>query len=236
MSSLPTSAAYGEATVHDGDHTAVPGNAAHARGDLRRGMPALFSSHKDRPWHRSHDASLTPGPTIIDNGLRQLSQAANKSRLWLVIAAAAALFPGRSRRAALRGIGSLAVTSAVANGLLKPLIRRRRPDAERTPLIRRLKREPITTSFPSGHAASAAAFTTGVAMESLTLGAAMAPLAGAVAYSRVHVGVHHVSDVLAGAALGAGFAVAGHRWWPVHPRTPSRVRVTSSAPPACRCR
>ncbi|NDL59179.1 bifunctional phosphatase PAP2/diacylglycerol kinase family protein [Phytoactinopolyspora mesophila] len=171
-----------------------------------------------------------PVPSLLDQGVRQLSQAANKGRLWLAIAGVAACFPGRPRRAAIRGVATLAVTSAVANGLFKPLIRRRRPDAELTPVIRRLKREPVTTSFPSGHAASAAAFATGVAMENAALGAAVAPLAGAVAYSRVHVGVHHVSDVVAGATLGAGIALAGRRWWPVLPRTPWGVHPSSSAP------
>lgn len=169
-------------------------------------------------------------PTHLDTALRRLSQSANKGRLWLAIGAAGALVPGQTRRAAVRGIAALAVTSAVANGVLKPLIRRRRPDAELTPIIRRLKRTPVTTSFPSGHAASAAAFATGVAMENAALGAAVAPLAGAVAFSRIHVGVHHASDVVAGAALGAGVALAGLRWWPAHPGVPARIRETSAAP------
>ncbi|MFC7471818.1 phosphatase PAP2 family protein [Actinomadura keratinilytica] len=106
-------------------------------------------------------------------------------------------------------------------------MRRQRPGLESVPLIRQLKRQPITSSFPSGHAASAAAFATGVAMESRGLGAAVAPLAAAVAVSRVHTGAHYPGDVLAGAALGAGaaFAVRGlvptrdqlprpaARWW-----------------------
>ncbi|WP_037664717.1 phosphatase PAP2 family protein, partial [Streptomyces aurantiacus] len=83
-----------------------------------------------------------------------------------------------------------------------------RPGLETVPLVRRLKRQPVTTSFPSGHSASAAAFAAGVALESPRLGAAVAPLAGAVALSRVYTGVHFPSDVLAGAALGAGAALA----------------------------
>ncbi|NED93835.1 phosphatase PAP2 family protein [Phytoactinopolyspora alkaliphila] len=172
----------------------------------------------------------TPGPRQLDTAMRGLSQAANKGRLWLAIAAVGVLVPGQTRRAACRGIATLTVTSAVANGVLKPLIRRRRPDAELTPAIRRLTREPVTTSFPSGHAASAAAFATGVAMENTALGAAVTPLAAAVAYSRVHVGVHHVGDVVAGAVLGAGVALAGRRWWPVHPRIPARIRHGAPAP------
>ncbi len=78
-------------------------------------------------------------------------------------------------------------------------------------MSKQLKRQPITTSFPSGHAASAAAFATGVALESPAWGAVVAPIAVSVAASRVYTGVHFPSDVLAGAALGAcaAFAVRG---------------------------
>lgn len=167
---------------------------------------------------------------VIDTAMRRLSQSANKGRLWLGLAAAGALVPGTTRRAALRGAASLAATSAVTNAAVKPLIRRRRPDIELIPALRRLRKQPGSTSFPSGHAASAAAFTTGVALESPVLGAAIVPLAAAVAYSRVHVGVHHVSDVVAGAALGAGIAMAARRWWPIPAETPARTWDQHAAP------
>jgi undecaprenyl-diphosphatase len=61
---------------------------------------------------------------------------------------------------------------------------------------------PFTTSFPSGHAASAAAFTTAVALELPATAIPLAPLAFAVAASRVVIGVHYPSDVIAGVALG----------------------------------
>ena len=83
---------------------------------------------------------------------------------------------------------------------------------------------PTSSSFPSGHAASAAAFTTAVTMESPVLGAATAPLAAAVAFSRVRSGAHFPSDVLVGALLGAGVSFATRRWWPVRPAVPARAR------------
>ena len=43
-------------------------------------------------------------------------------------------------------------------------------------------------------------------------------LAGVVATSRVHVKVHHASDVLAGAAIGIAYAQVAQRIWPVRPR------------------
>jgi undecaprenyl-diphosphatase len=105
--------------------------------------------------------------------------------------------------------------------VVKPLVRRQRPDITLTPIYRRLTRQPWTTSFPSGHAASAAAFTTGAGIECPPAGAALAPLAAAVGYSRVHVGVHHTSDVIIGAAIGGSVAVVTQWWWPARPARPA---------------
>jgi undecaprenyl-diphosphatase len=165
----------------------------------------------------------------VDEGLRRLTRSANKGRLWFAIAALGALVPGPTRRAALRGVGALAATSFLVNTVLKPIARRKRPLIERTPVVRRLKRTPWTTSFPSGHAASAAAFAAGAALEHPASAAVLAPLAAAVGYSRVRVGVHHVSDVVAGAALGVGVAMATRYWWPVAPAEPI-LREHASAP------
>ncbi len=98
------------------------------------------------------------------------------------------------------------------------------------PLVRQLKRQPITTSFPSGHAASAAAFATGVALESRGLGAVVAPIAFSVAMSRVYTGVHFPSDVLAGAALGAGAAFAVRGLVPTRDQAVPPARPHTSAP------
>ena len=72
----------------------------------------------------------------------------------------------------------------------------RRPDAARpaADAAWRLR----TTSFPSGHAASAAAFATGVALEVPALAVPVGGLAAAVGASRAISRVHYPSDVLAG--------------------------------------
>jgi undecaprenyl-diphosphatase len=61
---------------------------------------------------------------------------------------------------------------------------------------------PSSTSFPSGHSASAAAFATSVGdmLPALRLPLRMA--AAAVMFSRVYTGVHYPGDVIAGAAAG----------------------------------
>lgn len=62
------------------------------------------------------------------------------------------------------------------------------------------------------------------------LGAALAPAALGVAYSRVHTGAHWPSDVLFGSALGAGAALVTRHWWPVRPPIPQTSRAWTSAP------
>lgn len=159
--------------------------------------------------------------------LPRLSRAANHGVLWFAAAASlAATRSPRARRAAARGVASLALASATINTFGKRTVRRPRPVLDPVPVVRRLKRQPITTSFPSGHAASAAAFATGVALESRGWGATVAPLAAAVALSRVYTGVHFPSDVLAGAALGAGAAFT------VRGLVPTRDQLPAALPQA----
>ena len=161
--------------------------------------------------------SIAPVPRPIDHALRYLSMSANHGRLWMGMAAGLALTGKRGRRAAIRGLLTLGASSFVSNVVVKPVVGRRRPDIERTAFGRRVDKAPWTSSFPSGHAASAAAFATGASIELPAASALLVPLAAAVAYSRVHVGVHHRSDVWAGAAIGVGMGVLGKGLWPVKP-------------------
>ncbi|NJQ17936.1 bifunctional phosphatase PAP2/diacylglycerol kinase family protein [Streptomyces bohaiensis] len=169
-----------------------------------------------------------------DRVLPRLSRSANHGLLWFGAAAAMAAtgLGGRrtARRAALRGTASLAVASATVNVLAKRAVRRRRPVLTDVPVIRQLNRAPFTTSFPSGHAASAAAFTTGVALVSPKWGAALAPVAASVAFSRVYTGVHYPGDVVAGAAIGVGAAFLVRRLLPSDHLEPPAVRTAVKAP------
>lgn len=168
--------------------------------------------------------------TPLDGGLRRLSEAADHGKLWLGVGLALGLKKGAPRRAAVRGVGSLLVSSALVNVVLKPVFGRVRPDAAGITGGRALDRRLDTLSFPSGHSASAAAFATGVALESPLAGALVAPVALGVGYSRVHVGVHYPGDVVAGMAVGAAVAAATQHWWRVRPTTPAQVRTTERAP------
>ena len=165
--------------------------------------------------------------SAADDGLRYLARAADHSILWLGLAAVLASRGGASRRAAVRGAGAIAGVSVLTNVSAKWLVRRRRPAITTVASHRRVIKQPTSSSFPSGHAASAAAFTTAVALESPQSAAVLAPLASAVAYSRVHTGVHWPSDVAAGAALGASVGLATKRWWAARPVVPARTRYNA---------
>ena len=153
--------------------------------------------------------AATPSPAL-DRDLSRLSRAADRSVLWMAIAAGLAVAGGASgRRAAAAGMGSVAVTSALANAGLKHLHGRPRPDAVAAGIgAGRAVRMPRSASFPSGHAASAFAFATAAGAELPVLALPLRCLAAAVAYSRVHGGAHYPGDVIGGAVLGGAIAAA----------------------------
>ena len=169
-------------------------------------------------------------PPGLDAVLPRLTSSANHGLLWFGVSIL--LAGGHRRRAAVRGLASLALASATANVPAKLAARRTRPELQPVPLPRRLLRQPTTTSFPSGHSASAAAFATGVLMESPLIGLPVAVLASGVAYGRVHTGVHYPGDVVAGMALGVGSAMVVRRIWPVRPDRPAFARPASRPAPA----
>jgi len=156
--------------------------------------------------------ATTPTPSL-DEPLRRLSDAANNSRLWLAIAAGLAVAGGRSgRRAAVRGTVAIGVTSALVNLVVKSAWARQRPDRAGAGVPRRREvRMPASTSFPSGHAASGFAFASAIGRDQPWLGLVLRFLAAAVAYSRVHTGVHYPGDAVVGSLIGEGTgqAVAG---------------------------
>jgi undecaprenyl-diphosphatase len=134
--------------------------------------------------------------------------------IWLILAAAQGLRSDDHWRGALRAAAGIGVESALVNGPVKWLFRRDRPTS---PIARPLPlRQPRTSSFPSGHASTAffgaALLSEGdPALRPLYYGIAIV-----VALSRIHVRIHHASDVAAGIALGAVLGEIARRLipWP----------------------
>ncbi|UOQ90441.1 phosphatase PAP2 family protein [Agromyces endophyticus] len=171
-------------------------------------------------WVRHADAAAARAVNrrrthpLADRFWSRVTGFADRGVLWWTIAGILAV-TGRPR-VAVRGLASLLVASALTNVIAKRVFGGDRPLLADVPIGRRLPKPPITPSFPSGHSASAAAFATGVAIESPRLGAVLAPAALGVAYSRLHTGAHWLSDVVGGLALGA--AVGGLGAVVVRPR------------------
>ena len=138
--------------------------------------------------------------------MRAFTVAGTAGALWGFLAAGAFLLTGLEPSHLLIPWAAVAASWTVAEGA-KYLFDRARPfiwDTEIAPLIK----TPSSSSFPSGHSATAAA-------GALTLSALYPPFAPAlvlagvlVVLSRVYLGVHFPFDVLAGVAIGALTAAA----------------------------
>src|SRR4051794_34727689 len=167
---------------------------------------------------RIFDAVAGSQTPVLDRLLPPLTRSANNSLIWIVTSGLLGAFGGRrERRAALRGIGSIGATSLFVNQVVKRLVRRPRPSLRRVPAARRLRAQPLTTSFPSGHAASAAAFAVGASSELPAARLPLGLLALAVGYSRTYVGVHYPLDVAVGGAVGAAVGTLSRLQWPLLP-------------------
>ena len=169
-----------------------------------RGDVAGFDRLVDRAFDRlrgrpAADAVFYAASAVGDHGL-----------LWLTLGAVRAVREGNAREARRVAV-VMGLESAVVNLGIKSLFRRVRPVSGATHPFR--LRVPRTSSFPSGHATSAFC-----AAAVLSEGDPAAPLyyalATVVAASRVHVRIHHASDVVAGVLIGAALGRVARRIWP----------------------
>jgi len=166
------------------------------------------------------------GNPVTDRIFYGASELGDFSLVWFILGAVRGLRSERDWHAAVRvGVG-LGVESALVNVVIKSFFRRRRPPT----IVHRLPlRQPRTSSFPSGHATSAFSAAALLSEED-----ALWPLyycvAAVVASSRVYVKMHHASDVLAGAALGALMGRAARMAFPLAP-APAVAPVSESDVP-----
>jgi membrane-associated phospholipid phosphatase len=145
---------------------------------------------------------------------------------WPLIAVTGGCCDAAKRRLPMTALAATAA-AAIAEGvstLLKLLTERARPPVA-DPAIEALISLPDSTSFPSGHAATAFAAATVVGVLHPRLRAPLLALAGMVALSRVYLGVHFWSDVLVGSLLGVAVGLATARLFQrERPEPPERGR------------
>jgi undecaprenyl-diphosphatase len=176
------------------------------------GHPSSFVERVDRIDRAVDEAwDVLRGRPALDRLFYTASELGDFSLIWHLLGTAKGLGPA-GPAATVRLSAALGVESALVNGLIKSLFRRQRPVVD-VPRPRRL-RTPRTTSFPSGHASSAALAATLLAERS-PLGPVYVAIAAVVATSRIHVRIHHASDVVAGAALGIALGRLGRRLVPL---------------------
>jgi membrane-associated phospholipid phosphatase len=181
---------------------------------------ALTSPRAQRYDRRAGLVLARPLGPVAD---RVVSAGTDLGSVYAIAGIAGALAATGRRRAALDVVvaGSLAWTAAQA---VKPLVDRPRPYQAAGAF--RLVAEPAGTSWPSGHVAVAAGMAGALAPGMDRRGrSVVAALAGFVALSRIYVGVHYLTDVVAGIGIG----VASARTWRLL-RRPVQYRRARRAP------
>ncbi len=167
-------------------------------GRVAARLDALAAARADR-------ARALPGVDLV---MYRMSWLGDDGRVWFAAAALEAVRRGRPLPWFLHSVVWIGLESAAVNLVLKRLVRRPRPSAHAERVHGRDLRIPTDTSFPSGHAASAATMSVLLSQDSPLAPLYLAVAAG-IGSSRVYLGLHHGTDVAVGWAVGGAFGVLG---------------------------
>ncbi len=156
-----------------------------------------IQAHLRAPW-------LTP-PMLLITGLGSLG------RIWILLSLILLCFR-RTRRAGAAGLLALLFSLVVNNLFLKNLVGRIRPYEVVEGLVL-LTRRAGDFSFPSGHAGTSFAAATAIflSLPRCRWKWLLYVLAALIAFSRLYVGIHYPTDVIAGAVIGALCGLAAAR-------------------------
>lgn len=150
------------------------------------------------------------GNAVTDAVFTTASHLGEFSGIWHLIGIGRAIIDPSVVRQSVAMSALIGAESLIVNQGLKRLFRRTRPTESGDPRFH--VRRPLTSSFPSGHA-SAAFFS--AAILTTATGRSLAPVwysvAAIVAVSRAYVRIHHPSDIVGGAVVGALLGIAGSR-------------------------
>jgi len=179
-------------------------------GEVMAGNTVAFDTRILRALRKADDPSTPIGPSWIQASLIDLTALGGPTVLTLVVLAVIGFLLLQGRRRSALVIALAAATGELLNAAMKSLFVRPRPEV--VPHLRVV----FETSFPSGHAMNSAIIylTLGAMLMRLTERrltkiycltlAAVATLL--VGVSRVYLGVHYPTDVLAGWTIGLAWA------------------------------
>ena len=145
---------------------------------------------------------------VADAIMKTITMLGDKGWFWIVVAVALCCFK-KTRKMGMTAMIAMIFGLIVGNVVLKNVIGRDRPywldDTIRQGLI---VKELSDYSFPSGHTQASFAAAVSIFFYHKKWGAAAIVLAFLIGFSRLYIGVHFPSDVVAGAILGTAFAYA----------------------------
>lgn len=149
------------------------------------------------------------GNPVADRLFTTASHLGEFSLIWHLISVGRGVAKGRRDQVLVLAV-LIGAESLIVNQGVKRLFKRTRPTPSGDARLQ--VRQPVTSSFPSGHASAAAfAATLLTAWDGKRLGRVWFTLATIVGVSRAYVRIHHASDVVGGAVTGRLLGVAGRR-------------------------
>ena len=195
-------------------------------------MNDLGITHDLNSWAVHHDGFEDPISAYAS---------ASEALFLLLLVTLAVVVWGRMRALARRAAIAAAASAGVAlliGQVLSRLVDRPRPFVAHPGLIHLFAPHAADASFPSDHTTAAFAIATAILLRNRLWGALTMAAAVLLGVSRVVIGVHYPLDVIAGAALGAGVAVALYlaRSAPAHRPDRGRARRRHRRRPAARPR
>ncbi|WP_294375645.1 phosphatase PAP2 family protein [uncultured Clostridium sp.] len=138
---------------------------------------------------------------ILDKLMKFFTYLGNFGLLWIGISIIFIL-RNESRKTGFMLISSLLVTTIMGEGLIKHIVKRKRPFVKLNMCDKLIIGTPSTYSFPSGHTASSFAASAVFFAINSEISILIVIIATLIALSRIYLKVHYVSDVIGGAIIG----------------------------------